>query len=566
MGGCHCSHPRGIEDLDPDRSFYKKREFNKTGIKRNPSLSTRNSEDESYLDKKEENQSLADDTEEDDDNIDEPIARNLVTSLLQNDFFFKDLIPTINSLSSKDFKKLFHGDCDYNYKSKNKAQIRRLAHKFDNFNYILKFIYKENKYEEYFKELWEKYPYIEDLKHLEEDKIRSKLSSTLPNFKYWPENIKKDLIILIKSTELSSSREYMRRIKDEYVEVDKTLKKLFNIKKTFKKEDNDDDEYYKKNDNVFGKDIDKFVEWFNTNSKDKNKQLTEKDQQKIQKEYNQQKNEFIENSPYLQDNVDVIIDAVIFGVMKKLGIKSPKEESPGMIQNYLNENDDDYFFDDWDDGDSYDDDCNDEGNDNDEEKERAEWLSVAKNFTLLVYRGYQTHQTIQLSKKLISERRTELENISKDFEEYQNSKRFKENNPLENLKIINESIEKIEEIRKRLLEFIEKLKKEIDSNINKKKGIIGNILYQLVFKIGSSVFNLVVTKNPSHLINILNIGIGVANIVCSGIDLSYTNDIIDGLIVILKDANKKRKELEKEINSLHDQTSNIKKGYPKYYH
>lgn len=72
-------------------------------------------------------------------------------------------------------------------------------------------------------------------------------------------------------------------------------------------------------------------------------------------------------------------------------------------------------------------------------------------------------------------------------------------------------------------------------------------------------------KNPSHIINILNIGIEAANIVCSGIEISYTNDIIDGLIEILKDANKKRKEVENEINSLHDQTSNIKKGYPNYY-
>ena len=470
--GCQCVEPRRIEGFKPKKAFYQKNKFNKAGIKRNPSLSTNNSEDESYLDNKIENhRNLADETEEEDDeNIDEKIARNLVTSLLENDFFFEDLIPTINSLSSKDFKKLFHGDCDYNYKTKNKAQIRRLAHKFDNFNYILKFIYKESKYEEYFKELWEKYPYIEDLKHLEEDKISSKLDSTLSNFKYWPENIKKDLIILIKSTELSSSKEYMRKIKDEYVEVDKTLKKLINIKNTFKKED--DDEYYKKNDNVFGKDIDKFIEYFNKNSKDKNKQLTEKDKQKIQKEINQQKKEFVDISPYFQDNFDSVIDGVLFGVMKKLGIKNPKEEASGLIQCYENEISDDDSFDFWDNEDSDDDEPDDKNQEDDEEKEIKEWLSVAKNFAILLYRGYQTYQTIQLSKKLIGERRAELESISTDFEEYQNSKRFYKNNPSENLKIINENIEKIEKIRERLLNFIEKLKKEIDSNINKKKDLL----------------------------------------------------------------------------------------------
>lgn len=252
--------------------------------------------------------------------------------------------------------------------------------------------------------------------------------------------------------------------------------------------------------------------------------------------------------------------------MKKLGVKSPKKEALGVSKSYENEHFDDDSLDDcvYEDSDDDDDDYNGEGKDNDEEKEMKEWLSVAKNFALLVYRGYQTYQTIQLSKKLIGEFKAELESISKDFEEYQNSKRFCKNNPSANLKIINESIEKNEKIRNRLLDFIKKLKKEIDSNIKRKKGLIGNIFYQ-VFKIGSNIFNLVVTKNPSHIINILNIGIEAANIVCSGIEISYTNDIIDGLIEILKDANKKRKEVENEINSLHDQTSNIKKGYPNYY-
>lgn len=177
--------------------------------------------------------------------------------------------------------------------------------------------------------------------------------------------------------------------------------------------------------------------------------------------------------------------------MKKLGVKSPKKEALGVSKSYENEHFDDDSLDDcvYEDSDDDDDDYNGEGKDNDEEKEMKEWLSVAKNFALLVYRGYQTYQTIQLSKKLIGEFKAELESISKDFEEYQNSKRFCKNNPSENLKIINESIEKNEKIRNRLLDFIKKLKKEIDSNIKRKKGLIGNIFYQ-VFKIGSNIFNL----------------------------------------------------------------------------
>ena len=68
-----CQLCERMEDLNPEGGFYPKNKFNKSGIKRNPSLSTNNSEDESYLDKNVENhRNLADETEEEDDeNIDE---------------------------------------------------------------------------------------------------------------------------------------------------------------------------------------------------------------------------------------------------------------------------------------------------------------------------------------------------------------------------------------------------------------------------------------------------------------------------------------------------------------
>ena len=495
--------------------------------------------------------------EENDENFDEQKARNFVTYLLEKDtFFYKDLIPTINSLSSKDFKNLFQGDCDYNYHTKNKAQIKRLAHKFDNFNYILVFIYKENKYHEYFQELWEEYPYIEDLKYMKDDnKIDSKLNSTLKNYKFWPENIKKDLIKLIKITELSSAQEIKNKIKDEYIEVDRILKKLTAIKKTFKKEENDD--YFSKNDNVLGKDIDKIFKYINDKSKDKNQQLTEKDKQKIQKDMNEQKKEFVDISPYLQENLDIVIDTIAYTITKKFSNnKYINDEAQGLIENYLD--DEDNFWDD-------DDDDNDEQQDNNEENEELmEWMSVAKNLVSCIYRGYQMHQTIKLTEKITNRYRADLQKISLDFSNYQNSKRFDKNDPIKNLKIIDDSLDKIEEIRGRLLIFIEGLKKEIDNKIDRKKGLIGNIFYQ-IFKIGQNVFTLVATKNPKHIINIINIGIEVTNIVCSGIDLSYTNDIIDELIKILKDAKTKQKEIEDEIVSLDDQCSKIKKVYPTYY-
>ena len=536
MGCCEACKGRELTNENP---IYKKRKVITKNIKRINSLSRDNSEDQSYFDNKKENgqnsnlyaSNIVNDNdneeEEYDVNFDEQKARNFVTYLLENDnFVYKDLIPTINSLSSKDFNKLFHGDCDHNYNTHKKAQVKRLAHKFDNFNYILVQIYKENEYHEYFKELWVEYPYIEDLKSLKDDnKIEIKLSSTIPNYKYWPEKVKKDLIKIIKITELSSSEEIKNKIKDEYVQVDKILKKLIAIKKTFKHED--DDEYFSKNENVLGKDIDKIFQYINNNSKEKNKQLTEKDKQKIQKEMNQQKNDFVDISPYLQENNDLLIDTIAFGITKEISnnYKFINEEAQNLIQDYFN---DDYDY--------WDDDNNDELYDNDEQQdnnkedeELMEWLGVAKNFLCCVYRGYQTYQVIKLTEKITNGYRIELKKICEEFSEYQNSKGLYKNDPTQNLKILNESIEKIEEIRGNLLIFIDKLKKEIDKNIDRKKGLIGNIIYQII-KIGQNIFTLVATKNPKHIINIINIGIQATNIAFSGIDLSYTNNIIDELI------------------------------------
>lgn len=112
--------------------------------------------------------------------------------------------------------------------------------------------------------------------------------------------------------------------------------------------------------------------------------------------------------------------------------------------------------------------------------------------------------------------------------------------------------------------LIEKLKKEIDKNINKKRGIIGNIIYQ-IYKLGENLISLTFTKDASKFINILNIGIEITNIVFSGIDISYTNDIIDELIKILKEAKEKKKEIESEIKSLNQNFLEIRKGYPTYY-
>ena len=580
MGACNCSHDERIPEEDFQNSnFTDERNKIPDYLKRKYSTSAENSDNESEVDKNMDNKQNSNsyiknsvnnnEKEEKDDNFDEQEARNFVKFLLENDVsFYKDLIPTINSLSSKDFKALFEGNFDYNYKTPNKAQIKRLAHKFDNFYYILLNCYKDNQYHKYFKELWIGYPYIEDLKNLkDDDKISSKLSSTLPNYESWPENFKEDLIKLIKNTELISSKEIKNKIKDEYIEIDKILKKLTSIKQTFSADK--DEEYLTKNDEFLNKEIDKFYNCLIKNSEgEKNRKLTNEEKEKIRKEINQEKNDFAEMSPYLDDNIDIMMESIIFSVTNGAGnFKSLKDLINGVTGAYKDDWDEfgspGEFFDDDDysdlDEEYYDD--NQEAGESD--KEAKEWLSVAKNFISCFHKGYKMFQTINLSKKIIEDNkyRAELDKISEDFTEYQNSKRLDEKDPIKNLKIINDSIDKIEKIRDRLLKLIEKLKIEIDKNINKKKGIIFNIICQVV-KLGKNIFDFSITKNPIHLINI---GLNVTSIVFCGIDMSYTNGIIDEIIQVLKDAKVKQKEIETELESLHTNCSELKKAYPTYY-
>lgn len=197
-------------------------------------------------------------------NFDEEKARKLVKSLLENDScsFYKNLIPTIDSLSSEDFYHLFRGECDYDFNGPEASQLKRLAYKFDNFYLILNASYKDTNFHKYLMELWEEYPNIQELKTLDKNKISSNLSSNIPNYSSWPNDVKNKLIKLIQNSQLISEK-MKEKIETEYKDVDKVLKKLSKIKKEFFNENNNDEENlknekkYLKNENVFFKDIER---------------------------------------------------------------------------------------------------------------------------------------------------------------------------------------------------------------------------------------------------------------------------------------------------------------------
>ena len=178
------------------------------------------------------------------------------------------------------------------------------------------------------------------------------------------------------------------------------------------------------------------------------------------------------------------------------------------------------------------------------------------------------YKTIQLSEKILDKNenkyRKSLKKISDEFEKYLKSKRLYKDDPIKNMSIIKKNIDNLEEINDKLLKLITDLKKEIEENNNKKRGIIGNIVYQ-TGKIVLNLFSITVLKNPNALINALSIGIEVVNITFSGVELKYTNVIIDELIKILREAKDKKKEVENEINSLEEDYKKVKKIYPKYY-
>ena len=460
--GCECSSRR---NYDLNNNIQKSSLLNNNDNvneknNRKDSLSTENSEDERDLYNNINNQQNANlnnknlvdnnkNNENNNNNFEEQKARNLVKFLLEDDAsFYKNLIPIIDNLSSEDFKNLFEGIYDHNYSSTSNTQIKRLAHKFDNFYYILANCYKEKNFYEYLKELWIYYPYIEDLKNLkDEQKIMSKLSSTLPNYSSWPNNIQKDIIKAIKNTNLLSSDQIKKKIKDECVEIDKILKKLAKIIENFSSKDDDkDEEYFSKNDNLLVKDINTIYNSIFKNSKDKKKQLTKKDKENIIKSMNQEKKDFCNISPYLESNTCLIFDSVLFLALKQIGLQEeliPKPNSE--IRNMFLEDNDNWYNDD---------NCDffvfEKDEQKNDDKELKEWIKVAENFVICVNEGFQMFKTINLSKKIVNNNkniyRIDLNKISAKFDEYQNSKRFYEKDPIKNLLIIKESITKINEI------------------------------------------------------------------------------------------------------------------------
>lgn len=110
---------------------------------------------------------------------------------------------------------------------------------------ILEEWYEEQKYYEYLKELWSKYPCIEDLKNKEEPELEKILISYSINYDKWPPDIKTQFKILISSTDNTKSFELKNLIEDKFAHLNCVLEDLVLFQKQIKNQGEENNIYEK---------------------------------------------------------------------------------------------------------------------------------------------------------------------------------------------------------------------------------------------------------------------------------------------------------------------------------
>ena len=200
---------------------------------------------------------------EDEDDINETKARDLVYYLLENDTsVFKKLIPQIRAMDSNSFKNLFKGNPfkrdnneeGYDYHVHNRKQFERLLDKFDNFWIILDEWYLDEKYYKYLKDLWTNYISIENLQKKDEKGRELLLKSYDIDYSNWPKYIKDDFRKKINNTK--KTRILDQNKKPEYKKNLSDLKNVIKQLKLFKRkiENEPEMEIYEENtDNIIKK-------------------------------------------------------------------------------------------------------------------------------------------------------------------------------------------------------------------------------------------------------------------------------------------------------------------------
>lgn len=183
--------------------------------------------------------------------FDELKAREVTELLLKKDVnIFRKLLPEIKNLNSQEFQNLFTGVSDYNYNVKNKKDFRKLCIKFDNFHTILDEWYEKSEYYEYLKEIWTKYPCIENLKSKDEKEFEDSLKSCGINYNNWPINIKSEFKTLVSSTDETLAFQLKKTVEDNFPELNSVLEELILFRDTMKVKEDENKIYSQNSENL----------------------------------------------------------------------------------------------------------------------------------------------------------------------------------------------------------------------------------------------------------------------------------------------------------------------------
>ena len=128
--------------------------------------------------------------------------------------------------------------------------FRKLCIKFDNFHTILDEWYEKSEYYEYLKEIWTKYPCIENLKSKDEKEFEDSLKSCGINYNNWPINIKSEFKTLVSSTDETLAFQLKKTVEDNFPELNSVLEELILFRDTMKVKEDENKIYSQNSENL----------------------------------------------------------------------------------------------------------------------------------------------------------------------------------------------------------------------------------------------------------------------------------------------------------------------------
>lgn len=125
---------------------------------------------------------------------------NVITDLLSKDKKrFSYFIPTIQNFKDEEIDALYTGDMEYKFENVPKPYFfKLLQYKFENFRDYLEEWGDEDKYDKYkpyLIELWTKYPCIEEMQKITDEKeLVKQMESSGIKYSTWPDFVKKSFL------------------------------------------------------------------------------------------------------------------------------------------------------------------------------------------------------------------------------------------------------------------------------------------------------------------------------------------------------------------------------------